>query len=265
MGISDLTIAVLALNTLLGLALPIGLLLILRKKTGCSVMPFFAGCVTFVLFVVVLESFVHSLVLTGPFGQKIWETPWLYALYGGLAAGLFEETGRLAAMKLLKKKDPRPAVSLMYGAGHGGIEVLLVLGLTMAQNLVYALMLNAGQMEAILASVPEAQAQVLASGLQSLAATPVWMFLLSPLERVIALVLHMGLSVLVWRAVTGKFYLYFAAIGVHALVDAAAVLLQQYGVSALVIEAVMAAMDVALVFWVRSIYRDMSQTQEITE
>ena len=267
MGISDLTIAVLALNTLLGLALPIGLLLILRKKTGCSVMPFFAGCVTFVLFVVVLESFVHSLVLTGPFGQKIWETPWLYALYGGLAAGLFEETGRLMAMKLLIKKDSRPAVSLMYGAGHGGIEVLLVLGLTMAQNLVYALMLNAGQMEAILASVPEAQAQVLASGLQSLAATPTWMFLLSPLERVIALVLHMGLSVLVWRAVTqkGKFYFYFAAIGVHALVDAAAVLLQQYGVSVLVIEAVMAAMDVALVFWVRSIYRDMSQTQEITE
>lgn len=265
MGISDLTIAVLALNTLLGLALPIGLLLFLRKRTGCAVMPFFAGCVTFVLFVVVLESFVHSLVLTGPFGQKIWETPWLYALYGGLAAGLFEETGRLAAMKLLKKKYPQPSVSLMYGAGHGGIEVLLVLGLTMVQNLVYALMMNAGQMEAILASAPEAQA--LASGLQSLAETPTWMFLLSPLERVIALVLHMSLSVLVWRAVTqrGKFYLYAAAVGVHAAVDASAVLLQQYGVPVLVIEAVMAAIDVALVFWAKAIYGEMRQTQGISD
>lgn len=257
--ISNLTIAVLAINALLGLALPLGLLLFLRKKTGCAFAPFFAGCLTFFLFVVVLESFVHSLVLTGPFGQRIRETPWLYALYGGLAAGLFEETGRLLAMKLLKKKYPQPGLSLMYGAGHGGMEVLLVMGLTMAQNLVYAIMINAGQTQAILASSPEAQAQVLASGLQSLAETPVWMFLLSPLERIIALVLHMSLSVLVWRAVTqkGKFWLYFAAIGIHALVDASAVLLQQYGVSVLVIEAALAAIDVAVVFLARRVYMGM--------
>lgn len=83
------------------------------------------------------------------------------------------------------------------------------------------------------------------------------MFLISPLERIIALVLHMCLSVLVWRAVTGKFYLYFAAIGVHALVDAAAVLLQQYGVNVLAIELCLAAIDVALVFWVKRIYTNM--------
>lgn len=259
MQISNLTIAVLAINALLGLALPLGLLLFLRKKTGCAFAPFFAGCLTFILFVVVLESFVRSLVLTGPFGQRIWETPWLYALYGGLAAGLFEETGRLLAMKLLKKKYPQPSVSLIYGAGHGGIEVLLVMGLTMVQNLVYALMINAGQLQTILASAPEAQAQALASGLQSLAETPVWMFLLSPLERIIALVLHISLSVLVWRAVTQKekFWLYFAAIGIHALVDACAVLLQQYGMPVPVIEAALALIDVAMVFWARHVYRKM--------
>lgn len=145
MEISNLTIGVLALNALLGLALPLGLLFYLRKKLPSPVMPFFAGCLTFFLAVMVVESMFHSLVLTGPFGQKIWETPWLYALYGGLAAGIFEETGRLLAMKLLKKKYPQPQTALMYGAGHGGIEVLLVMGITMAQNLVYALMVNAGQ------------------------------------------------------------------------------------------------------------------------
>lgn len=257
MEVSNLTIAVLAFNALLGLALPLGLLLFLRKKLPSSVAPFFAGCLTFFLAVIVLEGLAHSLVLTGPYGQKIWETPWLYALYGGLAAGIFEETGRLAAMKLLKKKYPQPQTALMYGAGHGGIEVLLVMGVTMAQNLVYALMVNAGQTEAILSTVPQAQAEVLASGLQSLAATPAVMFLLSPIERVIALVLHMALSVLVWRAVTGKFYLYFAAIGIHALVDASAVLLQQYSAPVPVIELCLAAMDVAVVFWARKVYRDM--------
>lgn len=257
MEISNLTIGVLALNALLGLALPLGLLFYLRKKLPSPVMPFFAGCLTFFLAVMVVESMFHSLVLTGPFGQKIWETPWLYALYGGLAAGIFEETGRLLAMKLLKKKYPQPQTALMYGAGHGGIEVLLVMGITMAQNLVYALMVNAGQAQAILAPLPQAQAEVLSSGLESLATTPAAMFLISPLERIIALVLHMCLSVLVWRAVTGKFYLYFAAIGVHALVDAAAVLLQQYGVNVLAIELCLAAIDVALVFWVKRIYTNM--------
>lgn len=248
MEISNLTIGVLALNALLGLSLPLGLLFYLRKKLPSPVTPFFAGCLTFFLAVMVMESMFHSLVLTGPFGQKIWETPWLYALYGGLAAGIFEETGRLLAMKLLKKKYPQPQTALMYGAGHGGIEVLLVMGITMAQNLVYALMVNAGQTQAILAPLPQAQAEVLSSGLESLATTPAAMFLISPLERIIALVLHMCLSVLVWRAVTGKFYLYFAAIGV---------LLQQYGVNVLAIELCLAAIDMALVFWVKRIYTNM--------
>ena len=252
MQVSNLTLAVLGLNAVLGLALPLGLLLVLRRKLNASVVPFFVGCLTFFLVVMVLESAVHSLVLTGSFGQKIWETPWLYALYGGLAAGIFEETGRFAAMRLLKKKYPENTTALLYGAGHGGIEVLLVMGVTMMQNLVYALMINAGQTSRILASLPQAQAEVLASGLESLATTSPLLFLLSPLERIIALVLHMSLSVLVWQAAVGKrIWMLPAAIGIHALVDAAAVLLQQYGVPVLLIEGVLAAIDVVVVFLAR--------------
>ncbi len=257
MEISNLTIGILALNVLLGLALPLGLLFYLRKKLPSPVMPFFAGCLTFFLAVMVLESMFHSLVLTGPFGQKIWETPWLYALYGGLAAGIFEETGRLLAMKLLKKKYPQPQTALMYGAGHGGIEVLLVMGVTMAQNLVYALMVNAGQTQAILAPLPQAQAEVLAQGLESLAVTPAAMFLVSPVERLIALVLHMSLSVLVWRAANGKTGMYFAAVGIHALVDASAVLLQQYGINVLLIELCLVVIDAAVVLLARRVYAGM--------
>ena len=259
MQVSNLSLAVLGLNTFLGLALPVGLLLVLRKKLNCSIMPFFAGCVTFLLAVMVLESMLHTLVLTGPFGETIWQTPWLYALYGGLAAGIFEETGRFAAMKLLKKKQPQRQTALMYGAGHGGIEVLLVMGITMMQNLYYALLINAGQTDQILAAVPQEQAELLRSGLESLASTSPFLFLLSPVERVIALVLHMGLSVLVWQAATqkGKLWMLPAAIGLHALVDALAVLLQQYGVPVLAIEGAMVLMDVAVVFLARRVYREM--------
>ena len=237
MGISDLTIAVLALNTLLGLALPIGLLLILRKKTGCSVMPFFAGCVTFVLFVVVLESFVHSLVLTGPFGQKIWETPWLYALYGGLAAGLFEETGRLMAMKLLIKKAPRPAVSLMYGAGHGGIEVMIVMLPTMITYLVYAILLNTGNGAVLTSGMDAATIETVQTTMQSVAALPAWQLLISPVERIAAVIAHLSFSVIVWFAVKNHRAAYLLlAIVLHALLDAVTVILNYSLGSILIVE-----------------------------
>ena len=256
MQVSNLTVAILGLNTFLAVALPVGTLLVLRKKTQSPVMPFFVGCLTFILAVVVLEGMVHSLVLTSPMGQRILGSPWLYALYGGLAAGLFEEVGRFVAMKLLKKKYTDRATALMYGAGHGGIEALLVMGFTMLQNLVYALMINAGAADALLSELPEVQAQSVAVGLATLAATPSAMFLLSPLERVIAMVLHISLSVLVWQAATqkGKLWMLPAAIGVHALVDAVAVLLQQLGVNVVAIEGAMILMDVAVVFWARRVY-----------
>ena len=46
---------------------------------------------------------------------------WFYALYGGIAAGVFEETGRFTAMKFWMKKSLSKESSFMYGVGHGGI------------------------------------------------------------------------------------------------------------------------------------------------
>ena len=45
----------------------------------------------------------------------------LYAVYGGLMAALFEETGRYSAMRFLVKPMDFPN-AFMYGAGHGGVE-----------------------------------------------------------------------------------------------------------------------------------------------
>ena len=52
-----------------------------------------------------LEQLMHSLVLLkmGPVSKALSENLWLYALYGGLAAGLFEETGRYLTMRFLMK------------------------------------------------------------------------------------------------------------------------------------------------------------------
>ena len=259
MHVPNLTLAILGLNIFLALALPLGALLVLRRKTHSPVMPFLVGCLTFYLAVMVLESLVHRMVLNSPLGQTILGSAGLYALYGGLMAGLFEEIARFVAMKQLVKKYSAPATALMYGAGHGGIEAAMLMGVSMLQNLVYGLMINAGATDALLSGLTEEQAQTITAGLATLAATPSALFLLSPLERIIAMVLHISLSVLVWQAATqrGKLWMLPAAIGVHALVDAVAVLLQRLGMNVVVIEGLMILMDAAVVFWASRVYRQL--------
>lgn len=69
--IPNLTIAVLVFDVLLSLALPLGLMLVLRKKFHSSIIPFWVGCVSFFLAVSVLENLAHSLVLGSPAGVSI--------------------------------------------------------------------------------------------------------------------------------------------------------------------------------------------------
>ena len=49
-------------------------------------------------------------------------------LYGGLMAGVFEETGRYVSFKWFLKKETRIQDGLSYGIGHGGIEAMLIVG-----------------------------------------------------------------------------------------------------------------------------------------
>lgn len=62
----------------------------------------FIGCGIFVGFAMILEQICHAIVLTVT-GDVIRDNIWLYAIYGGLAAALFEECGRWIAMKFCLK------------------------------------------------------------------------------------------------------------------------------------------------------------------
>ena len=234
------SIALIIMVLVLAFAIPVVLAVWLRKKKGAEVLPFFVGCAVFLVFALVLERLMHQLVLNvSPAGPVIMGNLWLYALYGGLAAGVFEETGRFVAMKwLLKKHRANDANALMYGAGHGGFECMMILGLTMVNNLIYSLLINSGGMEALyslLASTPgmdpalmeTAKAQ-LDSAMVALTTTPAWMFPLGLVERIFAITIHLALSVLVWFAVKtpGRGWLLSVAIGLHAAVDGCMVLVQ---------------------------------------
>ena len=209
-----------AVNAVLGIAVPVCLSVYLVRKHHARLSTILIGAGTFILFALVLESIMHQLVLKGPHGASILDNTLRYAIYGGLAAGVFEETGRFLSMKFLMKKEPSaPLPGVAYGIGHGGVEMLIIFGITMINNLVISALINSGQTDVIFSKVPVEAVEQLRSQLDQLQTIGVG-----------TLVLHLGLSMMVWVAVRkgGKWlWLFPAAIALHAIVDAGAVLLQK--------------------------------------
>ena len=256
--VSPAAIAAMAFTGIFCLLLPVGLGLFFAKRLRGRWRFFWLGCLTFVLFALVLEQAVHTLVLGGALGPAITGNIWLYALYGGLMAGLFEEAGRWLAFQLAARRRQAggldaPPDALMYGAGHGGIEAVLLAGMAMLSNIVLSLMINQGGLAAVIAAGSLPEAAVTAA--ESLAGVPASMFLWSGFERLCAVVLHIALSVLVYAAVTQKRRgLWFAAVGLHALVDMAAVLANSW-LPVAATEGLVALLSLAAALLARRVYR----------
>jgi len=177
----------------------------------------FIGCATFVIFALVLEGACNALILGGGRAAALMQQPVLFGLFGGLMAGLFEESGRFVAFKtFLKKTRDDNSTALYYGAGHAGFEVFYIIVTTI--------------ITIVMADKLPAQAQAQAQN-------PL-MYFLMPVERIPAIAVHISFSVLVWFAVKnkGQFYLYPAAILLHALFDAIAGSLSLMKVNVAIIE-----------------------------
>lgn len=219
--VSVTSMVCMGISGLVAVALAVGLLAWFRRQGG-RMSTFFIGCAVFVVFALILERIGHQLILYGPAGGVIQGNIWLYALYGGLMAGIFEEVGRLAAFRFALRKRKEPVTALMYGAGHGGCEAVLLVGVSMVNNILVSLWYNAGTLEAHMGTVT-AQGQ---AAVDALVQTPSWMFLLSGVERIIAVALHIALSVLVFAAVRrGRYGWFWLAVLLHAAVDAVTLLL----------------------------------------
>ena len=254
-----LSIAFMFLSCTISFGVPFALLLYLRIVKKADIYPFFAGCTVMLLFAFILESGAHRIVLSLPAGSVIKGSIWLYALYGGFMAGLFEETGRYLAFSFaLKKYRAKNVNALMYGAGHGGFEAIVVVGLTMINNIVWSFMIRSGRIAELTESLSGDQLTLAQQSIGLLIETPSYQFLLGGIERLFSIFLQISLSVLVWFAVKweGKLYLYPAAILIHFAVDATAALLSGLHVNLFIIEAVIAVFTAAVALFARRLWRE---------
>lgn len=257
--VSKLSIAMMIVNMILGVLVPVVLMIYFKKKYKAGIKSFLVGCATMLLFALVLEQIVHSVVLGSAAGAVIQGNVWLYAIYGALMAGLFEETGRLLAMRyVLKKEHGNAHNALMYGAGHGGFEMFVILSIGMINNLIYSVMINQGQTQALLEPLDESAGSTLQAAFDTLIQTPSWHFILSPVERLAAITAQIGLSVIVWHAAVGKkigVRHYILAILLHAVLDGVVVLMAKSGVSLILVETVGWLIAVGIVLIARNIWK----------
>lgn len=231
--VSTLSILFMAAAALAGIAIPAVLFLVLRKKYRADILPFFIGCAVFIVFALLIEGFINKFIFSSAFGLTLQSNIWFYNIFGGLMAGLFEETGRYAAFKtVLRTKCGNDRNALMYGAGHGGFEALCILVFSMVTNIVIAAKLNAGMADSLTAGVTDQAAlQTLYATFAALSGTAPALFLLSIVERIAAVAIQISCSVLVWFAAKNggrQFWLYPLALLLHALVDMMAVILAGY-------------------------------------
>jgi len=243
------------------IALPLGLFVYFRRAKGADPAAFIAGCTVMILFAFVLEALVHRIVLASPAGTAILENVWLYGLYGGAMAALFEESGRYIAFRtVLRGRRDKDVNALMYGAGHGGIEAFVILGNASINNLIYSVLINTGNTAVLTGPLSGELLEQAETGIQAMISTPSWLFLLGGVERIFAVILQISLSVPVWFAAKqkGLRYLLPAAMLIHLTVDAVTAVLNGLNVPAPLIELLVAVFAAAAACIARKIWKEQA-------
>lgn len=214
------------LNAILIFALAIGLGVWVTQRYQIGWRLWWIGAGTFVLsqvghipFNILLTNLFRAGTLPSP--PEEWNL-YFNAIILGLSAGLWEETFRYGAYRWFAKQARDWRRALVLGAGHGGIEAIL-LGILVLITFFQMFALKDASPPANLS--PE-QLKLLQVELNAYWSAPWYLSLLGALERGFSLILHLALSVLVLQVFYRQSIIWlFAAILWHALVNAVALII----------------------------------------
>ena len=231
-----------------------------KEKTNISWL--IAGAVGFIVSARVLELGIHYLciVMDNPVSRFINGNTAAFVLYGITMAGVFEECGRHIVLKYIMKKNRTRENAVMYGIGHGGIEILAVLLPAMILYLVVAILFSAGDTENALKTlnITEETAAATLPSVQAAASFDYSMMAMNAIERLFAMFLHIGLTVIVYYGVINakKTCLLFAIL-LHMLMDTFPALYQRGAVPLWSVEVWAAVWTAVIVFIARKLYSKM--------
>lgn len=255
------------LNGLLMIAMPVGLAIYLTRRWKLGWGLWFIGAGTFILSQVGHIPFNSAAgALLNRTAMVNWSKPnqlIFNAIFLGLSAGLFEELFRYGMFRWWAKDARSWRKGVLAGAGHGGVEAI-ILGILV----LYSFMQLAAYRNVDLATiVPAAQLEVAQGQITTYWSATWYASLLGALERFFTIPVQIAFSVIVMQTFTRKqwFWVWLAVL-YHALIDASVVYLLQplgmYGVEALA--GGFAVLSVIIIFSLRQPETDNPQPVSVS-
>ena len=247
--VSSASITAFIVNIIISFGLLLGFMLYLLIKHKRTIIPILVGAGVFILFQLITRIPLLGLAAKTDWYAAMTQQPWLFGIFLGLTAGIFEEGGRLAGISALMRKNRRWIDGVAFGVGHGGVEAVTLVGFTYVNNLVLALLINNGSFDTLATMMPAETANLIVTQLTQ---TPADVFFLAGAERICAFAIQIALSILVLHAVSHRKYMFIPiAVLLHMLVDAPTVIFPQvFGASIYGVEIFVAAMAVLAVVFI---------------
>jgi len=259
----------LIITVILMVAIPVCFFICWRRKhkEQTKIRWLIAGAVGFLVSARVLELGVHYLCIISdnPVSRFINGNTAAFVLYGIIMAGVFEECGRYAILKYVMKKNRTRENAVLYGIGHGGIEILAIVLPLMITYLAVAVLFSQGDVESALKTlnITEETAAAALPSVQAAAAFDYAMMAMNVIERLFAMLLHIGLTVIVYYGVVnaGKACLPLAIL-LHMLMDTFPALYQRGLVPLWAVEIWAAVWTVIVVFLAVKLYGKMDRSSQ---
>jgi len=255
----------LIITILLMVAIPVVFFICWRRrhKAQTRISWLLAGAAGFIVSARILELGVHSVCILAdnPVSRFLNGSTVAFVLYGIAMAGVFEECGRHIVLKHIMKKNRTRENAVLYGIGHGGVEILAVLLPAMIMYLAIAVLFSQGNTENALRTlnITEETAAAALPSVQAAASFDFAMMSMNVIERLLAMFLHIGLTVIVYDGVVnGKRISLPLAILLHMLMDTFPALYQRGAVPLWAVEVWAAFWTGVVMFLAVKRYRSMS-------
>ena len=263
------SIPALIITIILMIAIPVGFFGYWRSKhkEQTNISWLIAGAVGFIVSARMLELGVHyvCIIVNNPVSRFINGNTVAFVLYGITMAGVFEECGRYIVLKTIMKKNRTRENAVLYGIGHGGIEILAILLPLMITYLVIAVLFSQGDVEHALSSlkITEETAAAVLPSVQAAASFDYAIMAMNVIERLFAMSLHIGLTAIVYYGViNGKKTCLPLAILLHMLMDTFPALYQRGAVPLWSVEVWAAVWTAVIGFIAVKLYRRMGVSQQ---
>ena len=192
-----------------------------KMYTKRSLVPFWVGIMVFIAFSRMLEMIVTLFLLSSnPVSKAInGNVVFIYDPMRQPLPHFLRRPDVILHSRFVLTKHPNKETAVTYGIGHGGIECVLVLGVTYIQYYAYGQLINSGSMDKMLSAYKDSSQSVdalnqLITNIKGVTKMTCYM---ADLERISAMMVQIALSILVFQAVyvAGKKYMYWVAVALH--------------------------------------------------